>query len=168
MTRAARAMARGALAVSVALVAGSCGGAGAERPGHRPLSPEELRVLAMRLLQRAVVEEIRLYRAEGRFTERSAELGTPVAKRFVVTSGVGAPGRVSVEVCAEDRVVVLGTEAGEGSVFVVKVRAREPPTARAVFSHYIQDPPCDTTDGPASWPNGYRLRGDGVLRGATG
>ena len=158
-----------ALFLFLVLAAASCADADRPtRPSDRRLSAEEFRVLAMELLQRAALAEMSLYRSEGRFTQRPVELAEAVADQFVVTSGVGAPGRVSVEVCGGDRVVILGTEAGEGSVFVVKVRGFPPTSASdGVFSHYTQDPQCDSDDGPESWPNGYRVTRRGLVQEAA-
>jgi hypothetical protein len=154
-----------AAALLVVLAAVSC--SGNDTPSGRKarrLSPEEFRVAAMELLQTAAAAEMSLYRSEGRFSERLNELGAARGVRFVVTSGIGAPGRVSLETCDEARVVVLGTEAGDGSVFAVKLRGR---SGNAVFSHYTEDPVCDVTDGPESWPNGYRLSAQGLVQEAV-
>jgi hypothetical protein len=163
-------MTRVAAAVFTIVVAVSCSG-GAEVPGARRarrLTQQEFRLLAMELLQRAAAAEMRVYRSEGRFLERPQEPGEANGGRFVATSGIGAPGRVSIEVCGEDRVVVLGTEAGEGSVFAVKVRGLQPASAGiAVFTHYTEDPLCDTTDGSDSWPNGYRISTGGLVQEAS-
>lgn len=119
----------------------------------------------MDLLQIAAAGEMNLFRSEGRFSERPKELAGSRGVRFVVTSGIGAPGRVSVETCDGERVVVLGTEAGDGSVFAVKLRSVS--HGKVVFSHYSNDPLCDPTDGPASWPNGYRLGERGLVQDAV-
>jgi hypothetical protein len=156
-------------ALLVALASISC--SGTEVPTGRTarrVSPQEFRVLAMELLQTAAAAELDIYRSEGRFSERPKELVGARSVRFVVTSGIGAPGRVSIETCDEDRVVVLGTEAGEGSVFVVKLRGVSPASAgNAVFSHYTEDPLCDATDGAEAWPNGYRVSGQGLVQEAV-
>lgn len=162
-------MTRVAVAVFIVVAVASC--SGGDVPGGRKgrrLSPQEFRVLAMELLQRAVSAEMSMYRSEGRFSERPQDLAAANGDRFVKTSGIGAPGRVSLEVCAGDRVVVLGTEAGEGSVFVVKVRGIQPASAgSAVFSHYTEDPLCDASEGPDSWPNGYRITTQGLVQEAA-
>jgi hypothetical protein len=156
-------------ALLVALAAVSC--SGTDVPAGRTVrrvSPEEFRVLAMELLQTAAAAEISVYKSGGRFSERPKDLVGAEGVRFVVTSGIGAPGRVSIETCDGDRVVVLGTEAGDGSVFVVKLRGVSPASSgNAVFSHYIEDPLCDATDGAEAWPNGYRVSGQGLVQEAV-
>jgi hypothetical protein len=148
----------------IALATVSCAGSEVPSGGTaRQLAPGEFRAAAMDLLQSAARAQMHLYRSAGHFTERPKELSGARGVRFVVTSGIGAPGRVSVETCEEDRVVVLGTEAGDGSVFAVKLRGA---SADAVFSHYTEDPLCDVTDGPGSWPNGYRLSEAGLVQKA--
>lgn len=157
-------MIRGVVALLV-LAAASC--SGTEVPANhtaRRFSPEDFRAAAMELLRTAAAAEMSLYRSEGRFSEHPEELTSVPGVRFVVTSGIGAPGRVSLETCDEARVVVLGTEAGDGSVFAVKVRGG---SGDAMFSHYTEDPLCDVTDGPESWPNGYRVSAQGLLQEAV-
>jgi hypothetical protein len=158
-----------AAALLVALASVAC--SGTEVPAgrkERRVSPEEFRVLAMELLQTAAAAELDIYQSESRFSERPKELVGAKGVRFVVTSGIGAPGRVSIETCDDDRVVVLGTEAGDGSVFVVKLRGVSPASSgNAVFSHYTEDPLCDATDGAEAWQNGYRVSGQGLMQEAV-
>ncbi|HEX6399686.1 MAG TPA: hypothetical protein VF108_04335 [Actinomycetota bacterium] len=159
------------LGVALLVALASVGCSGTEMPAGRRarrVSPQEFRVLAMELLQTAAAAELDVYQSEGRFSERPEELAGAGSVRFVVTSGIGAPGRVSLETCDDDRVVVLGTEAGDGSVFVVKLRGVPPASSgNAVFSHYAEDPLCDATDGAEAWPNGYRVSGQGLVQEAV-
>jgi hypothetical protein len=161
---------RVAAAIFLVVMAASCSGR-AEVPGARTsrrLSPREFRVVAMELLQRAAEAEMDVFRSKGRFSERPQDLVGAHRDRYIVTSGIGAPGRVSIEVCGGNQVVVLGTEAGEGSVFAVKIRGLQPASGgMAVFSHYDEDPLCDARNGSDSWSNGYRITTRGLAQEAA-
>ena len=136
-----------------------------DRPGNGPvsLSPQEVRVLGMARLQDAMEDEMRLFVREGRFSDDLSELGS--AAQFEKSSGI-VRDRAAVEVCENETVVVLGTEAVDGSVFAVKARGVEPhDDGEAVFSHYTEDPSCDPSSGPKSWPGGYEVSRQGLLKG---
>lgn len=128
-----------------------------------PLAEEDLRVLAMRQLQNALASEMRLWVQEGRFTDQVSELDAPQA----FDPGPGAPpeARVSIEACEDDTVVVLATATGEGSVLAVKARGLEPHgDGEAVFGHYTEEPPCDPSEGPETWPGGWHVSRQGLQR----
>lgn len=150
---------RAAAALVLTLLTAACNDADST-PGDddASLTPEEIRVAAMQLVQAGAAAELDVFDATGAFTEAPEDL--PASEVYVATSGLGEPGRVSLAVCGEGAIIVLGTESAEGSVFAVKARGD------GILAHYIQDPVCDDTDGPKEWPNGYRVTRRGLMRGS--
>ena len=135
-------------------------------PANTPvsLSPEQVRVLAMDLLQGSLAREMRVFVEEGRFTSELDELTE--GGSMVADDGVGPQGVAAVEVCEEGSIVVLATTAADGSVLAVKAQGLEPAEdGNAFFSHYTDDPACDPTRGPRAWPGGYEVSRRGLLKG---
>ena len=154
----------GAVVWAIVVFAGREPRLGDDEPTPARLTKRDIRVLAMDLLQDAVAQEMRLFVREERFTADPDELGSP--QTFEPGPGIASFGKVSVEVCAGERVVVLGTTGAGGDVLAVKARGLDPPEeGEAVFSHYTSDPPCDESDGPETWPGGYHVSRQGLMKG---
>ena len=121
-----------------------------ENVSPTPLTGEQVRILAMERIQQAVGAQMRVYIDTGRFSDDPSVTG----------------GDASVEVCEEEKVVVLVAIAVDGSVFGLKARGQDPPSAgEAAFSHYTEDPPCDVSEGPETWPGGYHVSRQGLKKG---
>jgi hypothetical protein len=125
-------------------------GPGNDGPEPTPLSGEQVRILAMARLQEGVAAEMRHFIDNGRFTDDPGVAGAGVAP----------------QVCEGEKVVALLATAADGSVFAVKARGLDPPSAgEAVFSHYTAEKGCDASDGPETWPGGYHVTRQGLKKG---
>ncbi|HEX9891963.1 MAG TPA: hypothetical protein VGB28_07875 [Actinomycetota bacterium] len=125
-------------------------GPGDDGPSPQELTAEEVRVLAMDALQSALAVEMRAFVDSGRFT----------------ADPDGIPSGVEVEVCEGDRVGLFRTTAADGTVLVLTARGLEPHSdGEAVFSHYTGNASCSAGEGPATWPGGYHVSRQGLMKG---
>ena len=150
--------------VAVAMIGGAVAGVLAlfgadDEPRPEALTAEEVGILAMHTLQRATAEQMRHFVNEGAFFDDPARLA-PVAEEgglFLVST---------LEVCERRTVAVLGTDTPDGRTFAVRVQGLEPPEeGEAEIGHFTSVPACEAAGGPGSWPGGYRITREGLMKG---